>query len=324
MAHFITCTHIAHAIILQVRQLHIMSYIIVEQADYIQQQHMQEQQYKLQQQQQAQQHAKLQPRRQAGQQRQVLRSGGRDVSLVESLTYPGVPAHSSTAGPRPAGRKDQQPTSDRSSGGLSSAAEARQLHTGRQVMPGSSMRVSADTRRSSDTGRELDVVCSTSSHVIPSAASGRQGQRSPQGCTGLINLGNKCYQNAVLQCLNCLPDLVDVCCSAATKGVQWHSAAAVGPATCSLLAEMSSVKPTRLSRQGPIDPAKFVQAVSKIDKRWGDGQQHDCQEFLSSLLAQMQVGHRHVDTSSKCVCNDLHLCAVWLCRSDSNHHAALC
>ena len=35
---------------------------------------------------------------------------------------------------------------------------------------------------------------------------------------------------------------------------------------------------------------RFLRAAGDHDSRWGDGRQHDAQEFLHSILEQMQVG----------------------------------
>jgi ubiquitin C-terminal hydrolase len=38
-----------------------------------------------------------------------------------------------------------------------------------------------------------------------------------------------------------------------------------------------------------VSPRPFLEAVSSADERWGDGCQQDSQEFLHSLLEQLQV-----------------------------------
>ncbi|WIA11761.1 hypothetical protein OEZ85_011855 [Tetradesmus obliquus] len=121
--------------------------------------------------------------------------------------------------------------------------------------------------------------------------------------------------NSILQCLNCLPELVaallgpcvaacmpqeDARCTAQHAGsVRWRPKASVGPALCELLAEMwsqqaagdaaASAAAAAARRRGcAVSPRRFLEAVSAADERWGDGCQQDSQEFLHSLLEQLQ------------------------------------
>jgi ubiquitin C-terminal hydrolase len=64
----------------------------------------------------------------------------------------------------------------------------------------------------------------------------------------------------------------------------WKPKASVAPAFSELLTQMWS-----RSNRGAVNPTNFLNKVARYDSRWGEGRQHDSQEFLHSLLAALQV-----------------------------------
>jgi len=130
----------------------------------------------------------------------------------------------------------------------------------------------------------------------------------PRGSVGLTNLGNTCFMNSILQCLNCVPELVDRLVngprvSGGERRLEWSVSSSssstkpkVAPAFAELLREMWS------GGRVTVNPTRFLDAVANYDSRWGEGYQQDCEEFLHSLLTALQVqyGGRRTAFNSGC------------------------
>mmetsp|Transcript_41456 Transcript_41456/g.104208 ORF Transcript_41456/g.104208 Transcript_41456/m.104208 type:complete len:585 (+) Transcript_41456:167-1921(+) len=100
------------------------------------------------------------------------------------------------------------------------------------------------------------------------------------GVKGLANLGNTCFMNSILQCLMAIPEVVSF-----FHGAKLPGSAAVSAAFADLV---ESVWGSR-TRGGSFTPRAFLKEVSRKDRRWGGGRQHDSQEFLHFLLEAMQA-----------------------------------
>lgn len=112
-------------------------------------------------------------------------------------------------------------------------------------------------------------------------------------CAGLVNLGNTCFLNAVLQCLGGLPEVAAALLpsggsssSSSSKSVCWRPRAAIGPALCELLTAMRHAGGTTPS---VLAPRRLLRALCDADDRWSDGEQQDAMEVLHCLLQLLQV-----------------------------------
>ncbi|KAF3442285.1 hypothetical protein FNV43_RR16201 [Rhamnella rubrinervis] len=98
---------------------------------------------------------------------------------------------------------------------------------------------------------------------------------------GLLNCGNSCYANAVLQCLTCTKPLIMYLLHRS------HSGACCGKDWC-LMCELEQYVMMLQEGGGPLSPSRILSHMRSINCHIGDGSQEDAHEFLRLLVASMQ------------------------------------
>ncbi|XP_060669038.1 ubiquitin carboxyl-terminal hydrolase 15 isoform X2 [Ziziphus jujuba] len=98
---------------------------------------------------------------------------------------------------------------------------------------------------------------------------------------GLLNCGNSCYANAVLQCLTCTKPLIIYLLHRS------HSRACCGKDWC-LMCELEQYVILLQEGGGPMSPSRILLHMRSINCHIGDGSQEDAHEFLRLLVTSMQ------------------------------------
>ncbi|KAB5534484.1 hypothetical protein DKX38_017570 [Salix brachista] len=98
---------------------------------------------------------------------------------------------------------------------------------------------------------------------------------------GLVNCGNSCYANAVLQCLTCTKPLMIFLLRRS------HSRACCGIDWC-LMCELEQHVMMLRGCGGPLSPSRILKHMRKTNSQIGNGSQEDAHEFLRLLIASMQ------------------------------------
>ncbi|OAY76394.1 Ubiquitin carboxyl-terminal hydrolase 15 [Ananas comosus] len=98
---------------------------------------------------------------------------------------------------------------------------------------------------------------------------------------GLLNCGNSCYANAVLQCLTCTKPLMIYLL------LRLHSKACSAKKWC-LMCELEQYASMLRECGGPLSPSRILSNMRNIGCRLGGGSQEDAHEFLRLLVMSMQ------------------------------------
>ncbi|XP_057777404.1 ubiquitin carboxyl-terminal hydrolase 15 [Salvia miltiorrhiza] len=99
---------------------------------------------------------------------------------------------------------------------------------------------------------------------------------------GLVNCGNSCYANAVLQCLTFTKPLFIYLLR------QTHSRAGCAKDWC-LTCELERLVMMLRQNGGPLSPINILMYIRSLNAQIGDGSQEDAHEFLRLLVASMQT-----------------------------------
>lgn len=98
---------------------------------------------------------------------------------------------------------------------------------------------------------------------------------------GLLNCGNSCYCNAVLQCLTFTKPLTIYLLGRS------HSKTCCAKKWC-LMCELEQHVIMLREGGGPLSPGRILKHMRSINRQIGDGSQEDAHEFLRLLLTSMQ------------------------------------
>ncbi|PIN10681.1 Ubiquitin-specific protease [Handroanthus impetiginosus] len=98
---------------------------------------------------------------------------------------------------------------------------------------------------------------------------------------GLVNCGNSCYANAVLQCLTCTKPLIIYLLRRS------HSRSGCSKDWC-LMCELEQLVMMLRESGGPLSPINILMYIRSLNSQIGDGSQEDAHEFLRLLVASMQ------------------------------------
>ncbi|KAK6022726.1 ubiquitinyl hydrolase 1, partial [Ostertagia ostertagi] len=108
------------------------------------------------------------------------------------------------------------------------------------------------------------------------------------GAVGLVNSGNFCYRNAAIQCLARVSPLTEYLLNEASLNALKKGDANNNESFATTLEYSKLLKEMWAAKKKNISPNSFNEAVRFADQ-FDDGEQHDCQEFVSFLIERFHT-----------------------------------
>ncbi|KJH50970.1 hypothetical protein DICVIV_02828 [Dictyocaulus viviparus] len=108
------------------------------------------------------------------------------------------------------------------------------------------------------------------------------------GAVGLVNSGNFCYRNAAIQCLARVSPLTDYLLNETNFDALKRGDANNNASFATTLEYSKLLKEMWSTKNKNISPNSFNEAI-RYAEQFNDGEQHDCQEFLSFLIERFHT-----------------------------------
>ena len=158
----------------------------------------------------------------------------------------------------------------------------------------------APTRFAADSSRRSGLRCSSEAGGDIGSGDGEQTAARPLGLTGLINIGNTCFMNSVLQCLsNTLALHSYILRDEFSSDINTVTSAMKGALIRAFGSLMSDLWKRSDETEKVLTTAPFKSLIQLFAPRFMGYQQQDAQEFLRYLLEGLHEDVRRVTSRSK-------------------------